>query len=209
MHFVRIITLSMTSEEKERDLAFIKLQFSDRMDNSGRFAWQHALHAAEYLAQCGEESGEVISEERCDVFFRACLGHDLLEDTHVTEEEIESRWGGEVLHLIQGMTNKKGDTDFDDYIEHLSHTSDEVLLVKLADIWSNVSHSVTKWEIMDKEWVVDFWLPLLHRYEHAFFHRPIETYPKTTERMKRDIHEDIRTLENLVHNFPIHHGREK
>ena len=76
----------------------------------------------------------------------ACLGHDLLEDTKVTPKEIEKRWGNNVLAYIKSMTNKVGDSDFSDYIKQLKNGSEEVMLIKLSDIHSNVFNSVNNFK---------------------------------------------------------------
>lgn len=65
-------------------------------------------------------------------------GHDLLEDTQVTEEEILAAGGAKVLDGVKALTHVKGE-DKDAYLERLAATGTrEQIMVKCADRLCNV-----------------------------------------------------------------------
>jgi len=70
----------------------------------------------------------------------AALLHDLVEDTPVTLDEINKRFGKEVGFLVDGMTKISGDLEgtarkFEKY----SKKDRRLLLIKLADLEENLS----------------------------------------------------------------------
>lgn len=91
------------------------------------------------------------SNIKCDiteVMVNASIGHDLLEDTNVTEQEIEIVAGRDVLRLVKELTNpskgstlsraerKKWDRD------HLKNVSHEAKIIKLIDRTCNIRDMV-------------------------------------------------------------------
>ncbi|MFW5746045.1 MAG: HD domain-containing protein [Nanoarchaeota archaeon] len=68
--------------------------------------WIHPCRVAMIVAGCTEKES-IIS---------AAYGHDLLEDTDVSEDEI-AQFGQKALHYIKIMTNKQEDHDTTDYID--------------------------------------------------------------------------------------------
>lgn len=77
-----------------------------------------------------------------DVLIAALL-HDVLEDTSTSPEEIESLFGHKVLSLVKDLTKPKEypSRSMRNILTNmaLSKASDEVKLIKLADILHNVS----------------------------------------------------------------------
>lgn len=181
----------------QQDIAFVKSFFGTRRDLSFRLSWKHAAETAHYLktvAQKTKEIDKALLQKLC----RACLGHDLLEDTSASPSSIKKQWGGEVFAMIKEMTNEHGDTDFKDYITRLHKAHEGVLLIKLADIYSNVSHSVEKFERMDVSWLRTFWLPLLKKYQKELLLRNFILYPKTGAIIKKDIERHIALLKKKI-----------
>jgi len=71
----------------------------------------------------------------------AALLHDTLEDTETTPAEIESRFGSEVLGVVQEVTDDKSlpkATRKALQIEHAAHSSSRAQMIKLADKICNV-----------------------------------------------------------------------
>lgn len=71
----------------------------------------------------------------------AALLHDVLEDTATTPEEVEVRFGREVLVLVQEVTDDKSLPKADRkrlQIEHAPHLSPRAKVIKLADKIHNV-----------------------------------------------------------------------
>lgn len=75
----------------------------------------------------------------------AALLHDLLEDTSgYFYEKLEEEFGEKVANIVQSLTDEPlPDLDWNQkhqkYLENLKNTSDEAILVCLADKYSNVS----------------------------------------------------------------------
>lgn len=77
------------------------------------------------------------------VVLAAALGHDLLEDCEVTEQELRSRFGDEVTDLIVELTNDYPDQmEFEAKLvatrEHAAKMSDNAKLIKMADRLHNL-----------------------------------------------------------------------
>lgn len=84
-----------------------------------------------------------------DAMFMAALLHDTVEDTEVTIEEIEEKFGLEVKNLVSDLTDVSKSEDGNRVIrkqidrEHSGNASDKAQTVKLADLISN-SASIVK-----------------------------------------------------------------
>lgn len=186
----------------QQDIAFIKHFFGSKRDLSFRLSWKHAAEAAQYLKNIAHQTKEIdalLLRSMCT----ACLGHDLLEDTSATKSDIKKQWGDQTLSLIQHMTNTQGDSDFKDYIAHLRKAPEEALLIKFADIYSNITNSVKKFDRMDTVWIRTFWLPLVKKYQKNLLSRPCARYPKTGNAIRKDIETYITLLEKkLIQSMP-------
>lgn len=79
---------------------------------------------------------------KIDELVKASLGHDLLEDTQTTEEEIEEKWGWQVLSLIQELTTNEEEKNKVGKAEYLASKmltmSSWALVIKLCDRLHNV-----------------------------------------------------------------------
>jgi len=182
----------------KKDLDFIKNIFRDKTDLSGRLSYDHAWDTAQYLRRQAQKFKE-ISGRDLRVIYLAALGHDLLEDTSVRPERIAKIWGEDVLKQIRKLTNRQGDDDFSHYLAKLKKSSEETLLIKFADIYSNVRNSAGN-RRLDIRWARSFWLPLLRKYQKQLLTRKFRKYPSTAEAMKRDIEKNIRILQSRIRN---------
>lgn len=165
--------------------------YGDTKNTSGRLNFEHIKETADIILEMCVEADESTLRE----LYLAGLGHDLFEDTQVDRRIVIENWGAECVRLIDELTNMKGDGDFDDYLNHLSVASIEVVLVKLADILSNLRDSLVRFETLDKQWVNSFWLPLLKRYQNVLLSRDYHQYSSVISRFRDEIAEGIRRLE--------------
>jgi (p)ppGpp synthase/HD superfamily hydrolase len=82
------------------------------------------------------------ASHKIDHLVRAALGHDLFEDTDTTEQEIEERWGWQVLSLIQELTSNDEEVKAIGKTAYLSNKmvtmSSWGLVIKLCDRLHNV-----------------------------------------------------------------------
>lgn len=109
---------------------------------------------------------------------QAAVLHDILEDTAITEANLVAQFKPEVVQLVKAVSDDKSLSLVDrrkQQIAHLSHASDEVKLIKLADICSNIASIPESWEASRIEsylnWIeevaslcVDVSIPLAQEY---------------------------------------------
>ena len=189
-----------TQVEGRADIQFVKDTLGERKEKSGFFLWQHAIRTAEYLLE-GIAGGDNIDDNLRAILYRATLGHDLLEDTEVTEDEVRKQWGDEVLSLVKALTNEDGHREFTKYIDRLKSASEEVTLIKLAAIYVNALNSAMAFDSLEPVWTREFWLPLLEKYSRALFTKSYDRYPKAAARMISDIETSIEALRGKVGMF--------
>lgn len=102
----------------------------------------HPRSVRQRLINCGIKDKNVLV---------AALYHDLLEDTDVTEAEIEEVAGREVLEAVKQLTNiVPYGTSFVEktvkMLEHAKHYNDIAKRVKLADRYDNLADAIWTWE---------------------------------------------------------------
>lgn len=103
----------------------------------------HPLSVGLILSLAGAEENIII----------AGILHDTIEDSvpekKVTREMIEERFGKEVADLVQSVTEEDKSVDWEkrkkDAIECIKHYSRGSLLIKSADIISNMSELIDDW----------------------------------------------------------------
>lgn len=77
---------------------------------------EHLFGVASILKTIAECSKEV-SSDILELMTQAALGHDLLEDTVVSEETIDEATESVVLEWIRELTNPNDDAHTDEYME--------------------------------------------------------------------------------------------
>lgn len=178
----------------KKDEEFIRQSFQEtKMPD---YSINHAFKTARYFKKTAEKFSE-ISKQKLYKLTLASLGHDLLEDTKVTRKQIKAIWGTRVLDYIQALTNEKGDNNYKPYIKRLKNSSEEIVLIKLADIYTNVDNSIKHFDNFEKKWINNFWLPLLAAYERALFNKKFKKYSQTASLMVKQIKSKIINLQKL------------
>ena len=118
----------------------------------------------------------ILTENKADVAtICAALLHDILEDTDVTYEELETEFGTEIVKLVDGVTkiNKlnfvgEAEADLANHRKILVGLCEDVrvIIIKLADRLHNMRtlwvHSVKKQKMKAKE-TLDILTPIAHR----------------------------------------------
>ena len=74
--------------------------------------------------------GECQDTQLKEDMLNAALGHDLLEDTAIREDEIVAHTNSRVLSLIKELTNPIDDAHTEQYRQQLSTASEEARLIK-------------------------------------------------------------------------------
>lgn len=131
---------SLTNSNKkllEKAFYFVKNAHKDQFRNSGEPYFNHLVYTAINIAKQNMDIDTIV----------AGLLHDTLEDTKITEEEIEKEFGKEILFLIQGVT-KLGTIKYKGVERHVESMRKffiamaediRVVVIKLCDRLHNIS----------------------------------------------------------------------
>jgi GTP pyrophosphokinase len=164
------------TEYVESAFEFAKQAHTGQMRRSGAPYFTHVLEVAKTLAQLRLDREAVA----------AGLLHDVVEDTPVTSEELEERFGASVARIVDGVT-KIGRVKFES-VEHeqaenfrkmlLSMVQDiRIILVKLADRLHNMRtlefHLEGKQRSIAQE-TLEIYAPLAHRMGIGFLKWQLE-----------------------------------
>lgn len=136
-----IFDLVQNLKKEDKDLIRKAFEFAEKahegqLRKSGEPYFYHVYATAKNLAELGMKSKTI----------SAGLLHDVIEDTHITEEEIKKEFGDEILSLVNGVT-KLGTVRYkgiERKVENLrkffvSMAEDlRVLTIKLADRLHNI-----------------------------------------------------------------------
>lgn len=101
----------------------------------------HPIEVMNLLSDAISGTGIDVDKDNWEILCAAVL-HDTIEDTNVTYQEIENKFGINVADYVKEVTDNKSDPKIkrkQDQITHALITSDEAKLIKLADKLSNLS----------------------------------------------------------------------
>lgn len=132
-----------------------------------------ALLVHEVLVQTDEY------DKSADDIILAALGHDLYEDTSVDRKLIRQEFGARVDELIFQLTNEEDDAHREEYMRKIHSASDEVVLVKLADMIENMNSVFYNRNVLGKEWVDTFFLPIMDDYLPHLRDKKFGSYTQT------------------------------
>lgn len=187
----------MTYEERRRNALALIMRVHEgqtRADGSVP-AWHHLDRVSLLLELVLRASGEGTAEEREHIAL-AGLGHDALEDTEVTTEELREAFGDRGLALIEGMTNRHGDDDVAPYVRQVAAAEEGVRLIKLADLYDNCTSVLYDLFVLKPQWAVGWFLPIVEPMIEAVMPTSFTTYPAAAERLK----DMVRTSHAMLRN---------
>lgn len=141
------------------------------------------------------------TEKDREVIYASALGHDLLEDTDATETEIKTMFGEEGHEYIMGMTNEQGDKDVSVYKEKIGYASEEVRLIKLADLYDNISGVTYNLAILGKEWVNSYFLPTITPTYEVVLDTKFIKYKDTADYLKTSVKHSFEALLDELSRF--------
>lgn len=157
-----------------------------RNNNSAIPYTEHLRGVAAILISLVELCGEVTDPQLIENMRNAALGHDLLEDTLVSEAEIVEVSNLDTLRLIQELTNPCDDEHPEAYFRQIAADSEEARLIKYADILENTSsfcYSLHEKGI-DLDRGKNVFIPILTQSTDVLAGTPFVKYPKTAEKMR-------------------------
>lgn len=147
----------------------------------------HLLRVGNLLQYYLELFGEW-DEKIVNAIIIAGYGHDSLEDTHITREDLEKQFNQNIAELIFWMTNEESDAHTDKYVKKVIMWSEEVRLIKLADICDNYQWMIYK--INNKE-IAKFFkeniIPIIEPMYQKIITTNFSIYSKTSEKLLSDV----------------------
>lgn len=144
----------------QKALDFIKKKHRGQFRAGKVPVWHHVTRVSHLLDYVLEQTGEGQGDEGFIIPY-AALGHDLLEDTDATEEEIRNTFGDRGLELILGMTNRWGDKRPAPYVRQVVRSDEGVRLTKLADLYDNITSVTYNLHILGLKWATSYFLPIV------------------------------------------------
>ena len=140
---------------------------------------EHLYGVASIVSSVLDITGEITDESlRQDIFY-AALGHDLLEDTDATDEEIVSASSSRALAINKELTNPADDSHRDGYMTQISSATEAARIVKYADLIENTMSVAYNLRILEKEWLDNIYLPILNKTTQVLKDTEFNAYPKT------------------------------
>lgn len=111
----------------------------------------------------------------------AALGHDLIEDTSVSKDEIIDVSNERVLYLIEELSNPVDDTHTDEYMKQISNASEEARIIKYCDLLENTTSVCYGLQDLGIDWFYDFYEPILKRTTDNLANTKFVKYPKAAD----------------------------
>ena len=126
-------------------LNFALIKYGDLKRKSGNIPYFiHPLRITLILRAAG------FSEFENEEIMIAALLHDLIEDTDISSDEIENKFGKKVASIVNELTIPDKDIK-DQYLEDLKFASNEAKIIKLADRIDNLIDIPTSSWSKDKQ----------------------------------------------------------
>jgi len=189
----------------EKAFSFSREKHSKQKRLSGEPYFSHAFHTAMILSDYGLDSNTI----------SAALLHDVLEDTDVSEGELEKLFGKEVLLLVKGVTKLQGETEDLEleetgYLENLlvASSSDlRVMLIKLADKIHNlrtIKFLPAKRRKEISKNALEVYAPLAEKFGLQLMREEIEDlafkelYPKKFAKIVKEVRKKRKTQEKEI-----------
>lgn len=165
-------------------------------------AWDHLAHVSAVLSYALEKFKEGNSGER-KIIAIAALGHDVLEDTTATKKEVEAIFGERGLELIEGMTNTWGDDHPKAYAAKMRKNEEAVRLVKLADLYDNITSVAFHFPSLGLKWTTSYFLPIVSPMWRAVRSTKFRRYPRTSRELITLVGASFALLEWEVKNAAV------
>ncbi|MBI2109479.1 MAG: hypothetical protein HYT93_04950 [Parcubacteria group bacterium] len=166
-----------------KELQFVKKKHGGRFRARGVPEWYHLARVSNVLEIVLRRTKEGNPKERRTIV-AAALGHDVLEDTDATEEEIVKIFGKKGLTLILGMTNRWGDGEKKRYVRQVVSAPEGVRLIKLSDLYDNITSVVYNLDTLGLSWTHSYFLPIVTPMRKAILKTKFSHFKKTAEILK-------------------------
>ena len=159
--------------------AIMKQYHAGQVRNAGRIPYcEHPLNVASILTSVIAITHETDDAALLADMHDAALGHDLLEDTKITEAEVLSATNQRTLNLIKELTNPVDDAHTERYMVQLKAASEEARLIKYADLVENTTSVVYGLPDLGLDWAKHFYRPILLKTDAVLAQTQFVMYPQ-------------------------------
>ena len=181
-------------------LALVTRLHEGQKRSGGVPTFHHLARVSRVLEVTLCETGEGTREER-EAMILASLGHDAIEDTPVTADELRPVFGDRAVELIQGMTNTIGDHDHGPYIRQVTAAEEAVRVIKWSDLYDNTTGVVYNLFDLGVPWAESFYLPISRPMIAALSETAFTIYPKAAGRLAAMVRTSMRLLDDEIARF--------
>ncbi|OGF62802.1 hypothetical protein A2662_02740 [Candidatus Giovannonibacteria bacterium RIFCSPHIGHO2_01_FULL_45_33] len=181
-------------------LEFVKEKHKGQVRAGNVPAWHHLARVSGLLSFVLEKHGECGGQER-SIIVTAALGHDVLEDTKVTEKEVMAVFGPRGSEIIKSMTNKWGDKNVMPYVKQVAGSEEAVRLVKLSDLYDNHISVVYNLHILGLKWTHSYFLPIVTPMRLAVTKTKFKKFKKTAEELVSLVNSAAFLLDGEIRRF--------
>lgn len=186
--------------EYETCLNLIKEKHSLQTHANNVPVWHHLERVSSRLKNLLDTYNEGELDERNKIVLSA-LGHDILEDTKVTKEEIVSSFGIRGYEIIFGMTNEWGDENVTPYVKKVTESEEAVRLIKLSDLLDNITAVTYNIAVLTPKWVNNYFLPIVTPMKTSILTTSFNKYQKTGDYLKLSVECAYKTLLDELNRF--------
>lgn len=146
--------------------------------------FEHLIGVKSILTSVFEITKECEDEATMISMQDAAIGHDLVEDTTVSLNEIIAISGQRVLHLIEELTNPVDDAHTEEYMQQLGGASEEARIIKYCDLLENTTSVCYAIQDLGVEWFHDFYEPILNNTTGILNDTKFIKYSKTASLLR-------------------------
>lgn len=153
--------------------------------NKGKTPYiEHLIGVKSILSSVLKITGECTDEALQEDMLDAALGHDLIEDTEVSKDEIVKITDERVLHLIEELSNPVDDAHTNEYMRQLSKASEEARVIKYCDLLENTTSVCYGLQGLGIDWFYGFYEPILKNTTNNLASTEFIKYPNTADLLR-------------------------
>lgn len=125
---------------------------------------------------------------------QAAWGHDLLEDTDVSKQEILAASNPQVLSIIEELTNFVDDAHTAAYMKQLQNASQEARIIKYCDLIENTTSVCYGIWDLGTNWTENFYLPILANTTKVLAATTFPQFPQTASTLRKALNVTTKLL---------------
>ena len=159
---------------------------------------EHLIGVRSILSSVLEITGECTDEALLKDMLDSALGHDLIEDTEVSKDEIVKIADERVLHFIEELSNPVDDAHTDEYMRQLSEASEEARIIKYCDLLENTTSVCYGLQDLGVDWFHGFYEPILKNTTDNLADTEFIKYPNTAELLRSMLEVSTKLVYNKI-----------